>query len=156
MNGTIKTNRLLKLSQKILAVTLACFGMFVFAQAASAAGTTLIPEHVSDEEIEKIEDAGEKEKLQQQSDLADKFKTGEFELYDLGTYVQYLIEALIVFAGGIAVLFIVIGGYQYMIGSVSDDKEAGKKTISYALGGFVIAVLAWTIVNFVQVWLTSG
>ena len=88
--------------------------------------------------------------------LAEKFRTGNFELYDLPEYVVYLIEFLIYIAGGIAVLFVVIGGYKYMIGGATDDKEAGKKTIGYALAGFAIAVLAWTIVNFIQVWLTSG
>lgn len=90
------------------------------------------------------------------SKLAAKFSSGNFELYDLGTYVQYLIETLIYFAGGIAVLFIVIGGYKYMIGGVSDDKEAGKKTIMYALAGFVITIIAWSIVNAIQVFVTSG
>ena len=93
---------------------------------------------------------------EQNKNLAEKFATGEFELYDLPEYVIYLIEFLIYIAGGISVLFVVIGGYKYMIGGASDDKEAGKKTIGYALAGFAISVLAWTIVNFVQVWLTSG
>ena len=90
-----------------------------------------------------------------EGNLADKFVSGKFEIYDIGEYVIYLIEFLIYFAGGIAVLFVIVGGYKYMIGGASDDKEAGKKTIGYALAGFAIAVLAWVIVNFVQVWLTS-
>jgi hypothetical protein len=93
---------------------------------------------------------------EQNKTLAEKFRTGNFELYDLPKYVIYLIEFLIYIAGGISVLFVVIGGYKYMIGGTTDDKEAGKKTIGYALGGFAVSVLAWTIVNFIQVWLTSG
>lgn len=89
-------------------------------------------------------------------DLAISFQTGKFELYQLGTYVQYLIEVLIVFAGGIAVLFIVIGGYKYIVGGASDDKTAGKKTITYAVAGFIVSVLAWSVVNFWQVFLTQG
>jgi hypothetical protein len=150
---------MLKLKQKILAGILASFTMLIFASDSFAAGTTLIPPNVTQEEIDAadaIDDQAEIDRLKAQDSLAKKFQTGEFELYDLGTYVQYLIEFLIYFAGGIAVLFIVIGGYKYMVGSISDDKEAGKKTIAYALTGFAIAVLAWTIVNFIQVWLTSG
>jgi len=93
---------------------------------------------------------------EENSSLVAKFRSGNFELYDLPEYVIYLIEFLIYIASGIAVFFVVIGGYKYMIGGATDDKEAGKKTIGYALGGFAISVLAWTIVNFVQVWLTSG
>ncbi len=79
----------------------------------------------------------------------------QFELYDIPCYATYLIEVLVYFAGGIAILFVVIGGYQYMLGGVTEDKEAGKKTLLYAIGGFALVVLAWTIVNIVQVFLTS-
>ncbi|MFH1375870.1 MAG: hypothetical protein ABIH35_04350, partial [Patescibacteria group bacterium] len=132
----------LKLTSKLAASAIVLVLLLSFSAVTWAAEATLIPT----DDNEKPEYQG----------LAKSFRTGEFELWQLGDYVQYLIEVLIYFAGGISVLFIVIGGYKYMIGSVSDDKEAGKKTIMYALGGFVIAVLAWTIVNFVQVWLTSG
>ena len=132
----------LKLSSKLAASVIALVLLLSFSATTLAAEATLIPTDDNQEEEYK--------------DLAKSFRTGKFELWQLGDYVQYLIEVLIFFAGGISVLFIVIGGYKYMIGSVSDDKEAGKKTIMYALGGFVVAVLAWTIVNFVQVWLTSG
>ncbi|MFH1546075.1 MAG: pilin [Patescibacteria group bacterium] len=67
-----------------------------------------------------------------------------------------MIENLIFLAGGIAVLFAIISGYKYMNGSVSDDKEAGKKTIGYALAGCAIALLAWTTVSFAQIWSASG
>ncbi|MBU1090215.1 hypothetical protein KKF38_05525, partial [Patescibacteria group bacterium] len=67
-----------------------------------------------------------------------------------------MIENLILLAGGIAILFAIIGGYKYMNGSVSDDKEAGKKTIGYALAGCAIALLAWTTVSFAQIWSVSG
>jgi hypothetical protein len=43
-----------------------------------------------------------------------------------------------------------------MIGSITENKDAGKKTLGYALGGFAITILAWTIVNVVQVFVTSG
>ena len=147
-----------KLTSRLAASAIAVALLFTFltpAFAASLDNATLIPKEISDAEKEKLSDA-DQQKADEQNQLAKSFRTGEFELWQLGDYVQYLIEVLIFFAGGISVLFIVIGGYKYMIGSVGDDKEAGKKTIMYALGGFVIAVLAWTIVNFVQVWLTSG
>ena len=139
-----------QIKSKFLAVALS---FFACANIALAAGTTIIPEKIP---TGAEDEGGLTEKQETQNTLAEKFKTGEFEVYDLADYVVYLIEALIYLAGGISVLFVVIGGYKYMIGAISDDKEAGKKTIGYALGGFAVAVLAWTIVNFVQVWLTSG
>lgn len=91
------------------------------------------------------------------AELAQHFRDGAFEVYDLPCYVQYLSETLLYFAGGFAVLFIMIGGYKYLSGGIDEGgKEAGKKTIMYALGGLTVAVLAWTIVNTWQVFLTSG
>ena len=113
---------MLKVKVKIFLLALAMLLLPIFAQPVFAAGTTIIPQ---------LGDVKEGE-----VDFADKFRLGKFELYDLGTYARYLIETLIIFAGGIAILFVVIGGYKYMVGSISDDKEAGKKTISYALAGF--------------------
>jgi hypothetical protein len=140
--------------QKILATTLASlFILFFVSNVFAEQSFTLIPTEI---EIGENATNSEKIKVEKHNSLVESFRTGNFEIWQLGDYVQYLIEILIVLAGGISVLFIVIGGYQYMIGSITDDKEAGKKTIAYALGGFAVSVLAWTIVNFVQVWLTGG
>lgn len=88
--------------------------------------------------------------------LVKHFRDGNFEIWELPCYVQYLSEVALYFAGGISVLFVIIGGYKYMIGSISDDKEGGKKTLQYALTGFTITLLAWTIVNVWQVYVTTG
>jgi len=121
-------------------LVLLAFAFFNFATISFAQQTTVIPES-GDEEY---------------GSLAENFRTGNFEFSDIGLYIRYLIELMIYFGGGLAVLFIVIGGYQYMIGGVSDDKEAGKKTITYALTGFIVAVMAWTVVNATQLWATGG
>lgn len=88
--------------------------------------------------------------------LVQHFSDGQFQIWELPCYVQYLSEVALYFAGGICVLFIIIGGYKYMIGSLSDDKEGGKKTLQYALTGFTVTLLAWTIVNIWQVYVTTG
>lgn len=89
-------------------------------------------------------------------ELAESFKSGDFQLWQLVDYALYLIELLVFFAGGVAVLMIVIGGYQYMLGAISEDKESGKKTLGFAILGFVVCLLAWLIVNFIQYVVTSG
>ncbi len=52
--------------------------------------------------------------------------------------------------GALSVLFIIIGAFRYVLSS-GDPKntEAAKETIIYALVGLIVAVLAYTIVNFV-------
>lgn len=51
-------------------------------------------------------------------------------------------------AGVIAVLYVIIGGYQYLTSGGNDEQaEKGKNTVTNALIGLIIIVLAFTIVN---------
>ncbi len=88
-------------------------------------------------------------------DLGSKIYCGTVSLNDIPALIVYLIQWLMTLVGGICVIMIMIGGVQYMIGGVTDDKEQGKKTVIYALGGLIVAMFAWIIVELVQVWLTS-
>jgi hypothetical protein len=69
-------------------------------------------------------------------------------------FIKYLIQFAISIAGLVAVGAIIIGGYFYLFGGLVDDKEKGKRAIMYGLGGFVVVLLAWTIVNAVIALLT--
>lgn len=82
-------------------------------------------------------------------------KLGRVRMYMIPFFITYLIKLLLDVAGLIAVLFVVIGGYKYVVGGITEDKESGKKTIMHALVGLVIALSAWIVVNFIQVALTS-
>lgn len=81
--------------------------------------------------------------------------SGRTRLFMLPFFLVYIIEFLLQIAGLIAVLFVVIGGYRYVLGGITEDKESGKKTITHALVGLVLSLSAWIIVNFIQVALTS-
>lgn len=62
-------------------------------------------------------------------------------------------------AGGIAVVFIMIGGFQYMMGMSTGGDEAigkAKKTITYALVGLVVIILAGTIVTILYNLVAGG
>lgn len=52
-------------------------------------------------------------------------------------------------AGTIAVIFVIIGAYKILFGSLQQDKTKGRDTIISALGGFALAGLAWFIVRFI-------
>ena len=80
---------------------------------------------------------------------------GDVHMVHLPALVLYWIQVLLSVAGGFAVVMVMVGGVQYMIGSVSNDKEQGKKTITYAIGGLALAFFAWWIVELIQVWMTS-
>lgn len=83
--------------------------------------------------------------------LACAIKSGYIRLWMLPYYVSYIANFFISIAGVISLLFVILGGFWYMTGGLTDDKEKGKKTIMYALLGFVLTLLAWILVNVVQV-----
>jgi hypothetical protein len=64
--------------------------------------------------------------------------------------LTHIINLLLALLGVIAVLFIIIGGYR-MVTSNGDEKnfEKGRKTVTYAIIGLVVAVLAFTIITVI-------
>lgn len=68
----------------------------------------------------------------------------------LGGVLKNVINIMLYLAGIIAVIMVVIGGLRY-ITSDGDPQKANqaKNTILYALIGVTVAVLAFSIVNFV-------
>ena len=80
--------------------------------------------------------------------LATMIKTGDIHLRNLPCFIKYITETLIALGGSIAVLFVMVGGYKYIIGS-EDKKDEAKKTITYALIGVAVSLLAWVMVDIV-------
>ncbi|MDX2776379.1 pilin [Streptomyces caniscabiei] len=67
--------------------------------------------------------------------------------------IEIVINTALYVLGMVAVLMIVIGGIRYTTsaGNSAQTKSA-KDTILYAVIGLVVAILAYTIVNFVLNW----
>jgi hypothetical protein len=86
--------------------------------------------------------------------LSCSIKTGDIHLWMIPFYISGIANFFIGIAGTISVLFVLLGGFWYMTGGLTDDKEKGKKTIMYALVGLGITLLAWIIVNVIQVAVT--
>lgn len=91
------------------------------------------------------------------SDIADPFPD---TVVDKDTTPQELAKNIIEYAlylsAIIAVLFIIYGGYQYMFSGGSDDRaKAGRKTLTNAIIGLVIVVLAYVIIQVVYRFLTD-
>ncbi len=61
-----------------------------------------------------------------------------------------VIKILLMLAGSIAVLFIIIGGFQFLTaGANPDNAKKGKGTVVNALIGLVIIVLSYVLVTVV-------
>ena len=82
-------------------------------------------------------------------------KTGRIRLWMLPYFISYFANFFIGIAATVSLLFVLLGGFWYMTGGLTDDKEKGKKTIFYALIGMVITLLAWIFVNVIQVQITG-
>ncbi len=75
----------------------------------------------------------------------------------LSPAVQGIINGVIGILATVAVVYIVIGGVQYMTsGGDSSKVKTAKNTILYALIGLVICVLAFAIVNWLIGVLKNG
>lgn len=61
-----------------------------------------------------------------------------------------LSSAFLAIAGTIAVLFIIIGGFQYITSAGNPDAiEKAKNTILYAVIGLLACILSYAVINFV-------
>lgn len=80
--------------------------------------------------------------------LATMIRSGNIHLRNIPCFIKFFTQTLISIAGSLAVIFIMIGGYRYVIGR-DEDKDAAKKTITYAIIGLVISLLAWVITDLV-------
>lgn len=69
---------------------------------------------------------------------------------DAEDMVQTAINAALMVLGMISVLMIVIGGIRYTASNGESAKvKSAKDTIIYSVVGLVVAIMAYTIVNFV-------
>jgi len=81
--------------------------------------------------------------------LACAIVTGRMSLDLLPYFLKYMSNFALGIVGILAVLFVVIGGYFYAFSGIMDYKEKGKKFITHALGGVIIAFLSWSIVTVI-------
>ncbi|HEU0266260.1 MAG TPA: pilin [Candidatus Saccharimonadaceae bacterium] len=65
-------------------------------------------------------------------------------------FIKKIVNLLLYVLGAVAVIMIVIGGVRYTTSNGDSSQTKGAKdTIMYAVIGLIVAVLAYSIVNFV-------
>ncbi len=68
----------------------------------------------------------------------------------INALVLWLIETGLILAGTVAVLFIMLGGFWYLTSAGNEESaEKGQKTLTNAIIGLVVIILAATIVRIV-------
>lgn len=72
-------------------------------------------------------------------------------LDELPTYFGNVLSAIIPLIGMVAFIMILIGGFKILT-SGGDPKglQGGKQTISWAVGGLVLAIVAWLILVLIE------
>lgn len=79
-------------------------------------------------------------------------KDGSCGFKDIPRFIHSIASYLVGIAGTISVIMVMIGGYQWIMGGVSEDQKGkAKKTLMYAIIGLIITLLSWIIVNVIQV-----
>jgi hypothetical protein len=76
-------------------------------------------------------------------------KTGDF-----AGYVNFIIQLVIGLTGILAVLMIIVGGIQYVSTDSWTGKDSGKKRIQAAVGGLILALSSFLILNSIDPSLT--
>ena len=75
----------------------------------------------------------------------------------LDVTIRNVIDMILYLVGFIAVLFLIIGGFQYITASGNPDQlEGAKKTIMYSVIGIIVVVISWAIVYFITSRLGGG
>ena len=75
----------------------------------------------------------------------------------LSNIILRIIQMLLTFAAGAAILFVIIGGYQYITSHGNEEQsEAGKKTLINAIIGIVLIVMSYAIITVVVNTVSRG
>jgi len=72
-------------------------------------------------------------------------------------FIANIIQLLLLFAGIIAVVFIIIGGYQYITSAGNaETAEKGRNTMVNAIIGIVVIILSYVIINVIVSLVGNG
>ena len=86
--------------------------------------------------------------------LAGMIRSGDISLRQIPCFIKFFSQTLIAIAGTLSVVFVMIGGYRYVL--LSDEgKDDAKRTITYALIGLAVSLLAWILVDIVLQFATE-
>lgn len=78
-----------------------------------------------------------------------KIREGNIHVDDIPDIISSAINFFMGIAWTIAVIFVIIGAYKILLGSLQQDKTKWKDTIIMALWGFALAALAGVIVKVI-------
>ena len=81
--------------------------------------------------------------------LASMIREGTITLRQIPCFIKFFSQTLIAIAGSLSVIFVMYGGYRYTLEATDDSRAEAKRTITYALIGLAVSLLAWILVDIV-------
>jgi len=70
---------------------------------------------------------------------------------NIGEVVLNVVKFILGITGAAALLAIIIGGLRYVMSGGNEERiEGAKKTLTYAIIGFVVIILAYTILTLID------
>lgn len=76
--------------------------------------------------------------------------TGNISFWMIPYFIVRIIEFIIGLSGLGAILMLIYGGYEFIMAGATDKQDSAKKTISHAIIGLIVVLVAWVLVNLVQ------
>lgn len=75
---------------------------------------------------------------------------------DLGSLIRLVLDILLALTGVVAVVWMVIGGYQYMTAGGNEEQvEKGRRALTNSIIGLAVIILSYAIVQVVANFLTG-
>ena len=78
-----------------------------------------------------------------------RLRNGNIHVDDIPGVIKSAIDFFMGIAGTIAVIFVIIGAYKILFGSLQQDKTKWRDTIIMALSWFALAALSWMIIKII-------
>jgi hypothetical protein len=76
---------------------------------------------------------------------------------DLGQLILVIIQLGLLVAASVAVIFLMLGAYRYVVSRGNEEEtENAKKTMTHAIFGLIVIVLAYAIVRIITEILLGG
>lgn len=75
----------------------------------------------------------------------------DYTTADIGTLITNITRLALLLAGGIAIVYIIIGAISYLTAYGNEEKATqGKKTVTWALVGLAVVILSEMLINEVM------
>lgn len=77
------------------------------------------------------------------------FTTGRLAAACIPVFIGHLVQVIMGLVGSVFVINVMIGGYEYVIGSLQGEESNGKERIYWSIIGLIVTSLAYLILDLV-------